>query len=58
MHRDELVQEREPLGYRLLAEYFDAGRIASRAGKTGDQTELNRVLPNSKHDRDRSGRGL
>jgi N-acetylglutamate synthase-like GNAT family acetyltransferase len=38
------MQEPEPLGHRFLDEKIGACSVATRPGKTGDQTKLDRVL--------------
>ena len=47
------MQEPQPLGHHLLAEKIDARRVATGPGKTGDKTKLNRVIADTKDDRDR-----
>ena len=49
------MQESEPLCHDLGGEEINAGRIAARPGKAGDQAELDRVVASAEGDRD--GRG-
>ena len=41
-----------------MDEKIDAGRIAARPGKAGDQTKLDRVFADAEDDRDRCGRSF
>ena len=52
------MQEPQPLGHNFLDEKIDAGRIAARPGKAGDQTQLDRVFADAEDDRDRRGRSF
>ena len=51
----QLVQQPQPLRHHLGGEEINAGRIAARPGKAGDQAELDRVVASAEDDRD--GRG-
>ena len=42
------MQEAQPLGLNLSGEGIDAGRIAARPGKAGDQPQLDRVIAGGK----------
>jgi hypothetical protein len=55
---DQLMQQAQPLGYNLRREKIDAGRIAARPGKAGDETHSHRVIADAEDDRDRRGRSL
>src|SRR6516225_10058639 len=52
------MEKSQPLGRNLLGEEIDAGRVAARPGKAGDQTKRDRVLANAEDDRDRCGRSF
>jgi hypothetical protein len=52
------MQECQPLGDHLPGEKIDAGRIAARPGKAGDETKLDRVLTDAEDDRDRRSRSF
>ena len=54
----QVVQEPQPLGHNFSDEKIDAGRIAARPGKAGDQTQLDRVFADAEDDRDRRGRSF
>ena len=54
----QIVQEPQPLGRNLLGEEIDAGRVAARPGKTGDETQLDRVFGDDEDDWDRRGRSF
>ena len=47
------MQEPQPLGRHFVDEKIDAGRVASRPGKTGGKTKSDRVIANSEDYRDR-----
>ena len=49
------MQESQPLGSNLSGQKIDAGRVAARPGKAGDQTKLDRVLRDAEDDRNRRG---
>src|SRR5215475_11672701 len=48
----------QPLGCNLDVENIDAGRIAARSGKTGNETELNRVFADAENDWNRRSSDL
>jgi hypothetical protein len=52
------VQQTQSLGHNFGGQKIDAGRIAARPGKAGDQTQLDRVFGDAEDDRDRRGRGF
>ena len=52
------MQEAKLLGHNLSVEGIDAGRIAARPGKAGDQSQLDRVVADGEDDRDRRGRSF
>ena len=52
------MQEPQPLGRQLLSKKIDAGRVAARPGKAGDQTQLDRVFADAEDDWDRRGRSF
>src|SRR5262249_14207461 len=54
----QIMQEAKPLGHNLSVERIDAGRIAARPGKAGDQSQLDRVAAAPEDDRDRRGRSF
>src|SRR5262245_37494171 len=54
----QIMQEAKPLGHNLSVEGIDAGRIAARPGKAGDQSQLDRVVADAEDDRDRRGRSF
>jgi hypothetical protein len=41
------MQEFQALGYQLIDEKIDAGGVATRPGKAGDKTKLDRVVTGS-----------
>jgi hypothetical protein len=49
----QLMQEREPLGLRLVGEKIEAGRVAVRPGEACHKAELDRVSTNAEDNRDR-----
>src|SRR3954471_17616371 len=49
------MQESQPLGPNLSGQKIDAGCVAARPGKAGDQTKLDRVLRDAEDDRNRRG---
>ena len=55
---DQLAQQSQPLRRQLGDEKIDAGRIAARPVEAGDQAELDGVVADAEHDRDRRGRRL
>ena len=54
----QVVQQTQSLGHNFGGQKIDAGRIAARPGKAGDQTHLDRVFGDAEDDRDRRGRGF
>src|SRR5262245_10211389 len=52
------MQEAQPLGCNLDVENIDAGSIAARSGKTGNETELNRVFADAENDWNRRSSDL
>ncbi len=50
--RQKLTQEFQALCSQLDRENIDSGQVATRPGKAGDQTKLDRVLGDDKDDRD------
>src|SRR5262249_52217617 len=52
------MQEAQPLGCNLDVENIDAGRIAARSGKTGNETEFNRVFADAENDWNRRSSDL
>jgi hypothetical protein len=54
----QIVQEPQPLGHDFRGEKIDAGRVAARPGKTGDETQLDRVFGDDEDDWDRRGRSF
>jgi hypothetical protein len=56
--RHQLAQKCQPLGQNLRREKIDAGCIAARPGKAGDQSHLDRVFADAKDDRYRRVRSF
>src|SRR5262245_31575452 len=52
------MQEPQPLGCNLDVENIDAGRVAARSGKAGNETELNRVFADAENDWNRRSSGF
>ena len=52
------MQQPQPLGQNLRDEKIDAGRVAARPGKAGDETKLDRVFADTEDDWDRGGRSF
>jgi hypothetical protein len=54
----QLAQQLQPLRHKLAEEKVDAGQVATRPGEAGDKPELDRILGDGEHDRNRAGRRL
>jgi len=52
------VQERQPLGHKFMEENIDAGHIAARPGKAGNQPQTDGVFADDKDNRDCRGRSF
>src|SRR5262249_34222846 len=52
------MEKSQPLRRNLSGEKIDAGCVAARPGKAGDQTKPDWVVPHAEDDRDRCGRRL
>ena len=52
------MQEAQPLGQNLSRKKINAGSVAARPGKTGNQTQLDGILGDAEDDRDRGGSGF
>src|SRR5262245_19499506 len=55
---NQFAQQPKSLGSDLLAKKLDAGSIAARPSNAGDQTKLDGVFADAKHNRDRGGRSF
>src|SRR5215472_6948426 len=61
-HRDtgglghQIMEESQSLGRNFSGEKIDAGRVAARLGKAGDETKFDGVVADAEDDRDRCGR--
>jgi hypothetical protein len=54
----QLVQKCQPLRTQLIREKIDARQVSARPGKTGDKTQLDRVIADAEDDRDGRGRSF
>src|SRR6516162_8435782 len=54
--REQVAEQLEPLGDKLLVENGEPREVAAWPRKTGDQPSRNRVLADERNDRDRRGR--
>jgi hypothetical protein len=52
------VQEPQPLGHNFTEENIDAGHIAARPGKAGDQSQTDGVFADEEDNRGRRGRSF
>ena len=52
------MQQPQPLGRNLSIKKIDAGRVAARAGKAGDETHRHCIFADSEDDRDCCGRSF
>src|SRR5262249_60333306 len=52
------MEKSQPLRRNLSGEKIDAGRVAARPCKAGDQTKPDRVVADAEDDRNRCGRRL
>ena len=55
---NKLVQEREALGDELMDEKIYTSHVAARPREARDKTKLDRIVPDTEHDRDLLRRGF
>src|SRR5262249_15228110 len=54
----QLAQKFQPLGHQFAHDEIDSGEVTARPGEAGNESELDRVVRDRKHDRNGCGRRL